>query len=76
MNSYVNSGVPRFQMPFVKVKEMEKIFRDNTISDADILSFCDRLESDLKRKNMWEQLNSGKLHMLLEQLSQCDCISS
>ena len=46
------------------------------ISDADILSFCDRLESDLKRKNMWEQLNSGKLHMLLEQLSQCNCVSS
>ena len=37
---------------------MEKIFRDNWISDADILSFRDRLESDLKRKNMWEQLNS------------------
>ena len=40
-------------LPFVKVKEMEKTFRDNWISDADILSFCDYLESDLKWNNMW-----------------------
>ena len=41
-----------FCLPFAKVKEMEKTFRDNGISDADVLSCRDRLESDLKWKNM------------------------
>ena len=56
---------------FAEVKEMEKIFKDNRISDADILSFssCDCLESDLwletKKIYLWEQLKSGKLHMIL-----------
>ena len=54
-----------FRLPFAKVEEMEKTFRENGISDADVLSFRDRLESDLKRKNMWEQLKSGKLHTIL-----------
>ena len=45
-----------FRVPSAKVEEMKKTFRDNGISDADILSFRDCLESDLKRKNMWEQL--------------------
>ena len=40
-------------------------FKDNGISDADILSFRDRLEIDLKQKNMWEQLKSGKSHTIL-----------
>ena len=51
-----------FHLPFAKVEEMEKTFRENVISDADVLSFCDSLESYLKRKNMWEQL---KLHTFL-----------
>ena len=54
-----------FSLPFAKVKEMEKTFRVNRISDADILSFCDSLESDLKQKNMSEQPKSGKLHTIL-----------
>ena len=54
-----------FRLPFAKVEEMEKTFRDIVISDADILSFRDCLESDLKRKNMCEQLMSGKLHTIL-----------
>ena len=54
-----------FRLPVAKVEEMEKTVRDNWINDADILSFRDRLESDLKHKNMWEQLESGKLHMIL-----------
>ena len=40
-----------FRLPFAKVEEMEKTFnqvRDNGISDADVLSFRNRLESDLK----------------------------
>ena len=45
-----------FCLPFAKVEEMEKTFRDNRISGADVLSFCDRLESNLKRKNMWEHV--------------------
>ena len=40
-------------------------FRDNWISDADVVSFSDRLKTDFKRKNMWEQLKSGKLLMIL-----------
>ena len=36
------------RLPFAKVEEMEKTFRDNWISDADVLSFCDCLESNLK----------------------------
>ena len=51
-----------FRLPVAKVNEMGKIFRDNGVRDADILSFCDRLERDLKRKDMWEQLKSGILH--------------
>ena len=45
-----------FRLPFAKVKEMEtlKTLRDNGISDADILSFCGRLECDVNLKNMWE----------------------
>ena len=43
-------------LPFAKVMEMEKTFRDNRISDADILSFCDHLDSDMKQKNMWGPL--------------------
>ena len=54
-----------FQLPFAKVEEIEEIFRENKISNADVLSFRDRLESALKRKNMWEQLRSGKLHAIL-----------
>ena len=54
-----------FRLSFAKVEEMEKTFRDIVISDADILSFRDCLESDLKRKNMWEHLKSGKLHTIL-----------
>ena len=42
-----------FRLPFAKVEEMEKTFRDNGISDADILSFHDCLESDLKQKNLY-----------------------
>ena len=70
-------------LPFAKVKEIEKTFRDNWICDADILSFCDHLESNMKQKNMWEQLKSGKSHtsrvsyaltLLLNQL--CSFISS
>ena len=40
---------------------MEKLFRDNgitgcslSVSDADVLSFHDSLESNLKQKNTWE----------------------
>ena len=44
------------RLPFAKVEEMEKTFRDNRISDADILSFCDHLDSDMKQKNMWGPL--------------------
>ena len=54
-----------FRLPFAKVEEMEKTFRDIVISDDDIQSFRDCLESDLKLKNMWEQLNSGILHTIL-----------
>ena len=54
-----------FRLPFAKVEEMEKIFRENWISDADVLSFHDSLERDLKWKNMWTQLKSGKLHTIL-----------
>ena len=46
--------------PFAKVEEMEKTFRDKWISNQDVLSFCYSLESHLKRKNMCEQLYSGK----------------
>ena len=53
------------RLPFAKVEEMEKTFRDIVISDDDIQSFRDCLESDLKLKNMWEQLNSGILHTIL-----------
>ena len=35
------------------------------MSHADNLSFRTRLESDFKRKNLWEQLKSGKLHTIL-----------
>ena len=52
-------------LPFAKVEDMEKTFRDIVISDDDILSFHDCLESDLKLKNMWEQLKSGILHTIL-----------
>ena len=52
-------------LPFAKVEDMEKTFRDIVISDDDILSFRDCLESDLKLKNMWEQLKSGILHTIL-----------
>ena len=41
---------------------MEKTFKDNGISDDDVLSFSDGLESCLKQ---WEQLKSGKLHTIL-----------
>ena len=51
-------------LSFAKVEDMEKTFRDIVISDDDILSFRDCLESDLKLKNMWEQLKSGILHAL------------
>ena len=34
-----------FRLPFAKVEEMEKTFRDNGISDADALSFRGRLDS-------------------------------
>ena len=54
-----------FHPPFAKVEEMEKTFRDHWISDADTLSFRECLESDLKAKNTWEQLKSGKLHTIL-----------
>ena len=60
-----------FRLPVAKVEKMEKTFRDNGISDADILSFRDRLESDLKWKNMWEQLKSGKLHTILCSCNNC-----
>ena len=52
-------------LSFAKVEDMEKTFRDIVISDDDILSFRDCLESDLKLKNMWEQLKSGILHTIL-----------
>ena len=52
-------------LPFAKVEYMEKTFTDIVISDDDILSFRDCLESDLKLKNMWEQLKSGILHTIL-----------
>ena len=54
-----------FRLPFTKVEEIKKTFRDSWISDADVLSFCDRLERYLKRKNMREQPKSGKLHTIL-----------
>ena len=54
-----------FSLPSAIVGEMEKTFSDNVISDADVLSFSDRLEGSLKRKNMWEQLKSGKLYTIL-----------
>ena len=47
------------------VEDMKKTFRNKCISDADVLSFCDCPESYLKRKNMWEQLKSGKLHTIV-----------
>ena len=53
-----------FRLHFAKVKKMEKTFRDKWISDADVLSFHNGLESSLKRKNMSEQLKSGKLHTI------------
>ena len=34
-------------------------------SDADVRLFLDRLENDLKRKNVPKQLKSGKLHTIL-----------
>ena len=41
-----------FSLPFAKVSvgnnKIEKTFRDNWISDANVLSFCDCLESYLK----------------------------
>ena len=52
-------------LPIAEVEEMEKTFRDNWISDADVLSLCDCLESYSKRKNLWEQLKSSNLHMIL-----------
>ena len=36
-----------FRLPFAKVEKMKKTFRDKWISGADLLSFLDRLESDL-----------------------------
>ena len=65
-----------FQLPFAKVEETEKTFRENRISNADVLSFRDRLESDLKLKNMWEQLRSGKLHTILSFLcTRKNCVT-
>ena len=58
-------------LPFAKVEDMEKTFRDIVISDDDILSFRDCLESDLKLKNMWEQLKSGILHTILCSRNNC-----
>ena len=58
-------------LPFAKVEDMEKTFRDIVISDDDILSFRDCLESDLKLKNMWEQLKSGILHTILYSSNNC-----
>ena len=57
-----------FNLPFAKIEEMEKTFRDIVIIDADHIlseSFGDCLESDLKRKNMRDHLKSGKLHTIL-----------
>ena len=48
-----------------KFKEMEKIFRDNGINDADVLSFGNHLESYLKLTDMWEQLKSANLCTIL-----------
>ena len=53
-----------FSLHSAIVGEMEKTFSDKVISDADVLSFSDRLEGSLKRKNMWEQLKSGKLYTI------------
>ena len=39
-----------FRLLFAKVEEMEKTFRGKSISDADVLSFCTCLESNLKGK--------------------------
>ena len=60
-----------FSLKFSKVEKMEKPFSDNMIIDTDIQSFCDCLESDLKWKNMWEQLKSGNLHMNLCTWNDC-----
>ena len=65
-----------FRLPFAKVEKIEKIFQDNGISHADALSFRDCPESDLKRKNIWEQLKSGKLHTILCTWNNWLCISS
>ena len=53
------------RLPFAKVEEMEKTFRDIVISDADILSFRDCLESDLKRKNMCVTVFLHTVHRLV-----------
>ena len=44
---------------------MEKTFRYNWISAADILSCGDSLESNLNWKNMWKHLKSGKIHTIV-----------
>ena len=54
-----------FRLPIAKVEGTEETFTDIGISDADILSFRDRLESHLKQKDMWKQLKSGKLPTIL-----------
>ena len=53
----------KWTMMSPSVCPFQKTFRDIGISRAYNLSF--RLESDFKRKNMWEQLKSGKLRTIL-----------
>ena len=63
-----------FRLPFAKVEEMEKNIqrhRDHCHRHADVPKFRDSLQSNLKRKNMWEQLKSGKLHTILCTWSNC-----
>ena len=58
----------QWTMTSPSVCPLEKTFRDIGICHADNLSFRARLESNFKRKNLWEQRKSGKLHMIL-----CSC---
>ena len=58
-----------FRLLFAKVEEMEKTFRGNSISDADVLSFCtclSCLESNLKRNNMQLEPKNYTLSYTLE----------
>ena len=60
-----------FSLDFVKVKEMEKVFKVNGVSQSDVLHFRDCLEGSVRRKNMWDhELKSDKLYTIILHYNQ------